>query len=47
MGNAYNVGSIGKIKKLKIPCPNPHIRAALPDSNRILPDIDAISPIDF
>src|SRR6266487_14230 len=47
MGNAYNVSAIGKIKKLEIPCPNSHVRAALPDSNGILPDIKAINPIDF
>src|SRR5436305_6780096 len=41
MGNTYNVGSIGKIKKLEIACPNSHVRAALPDSNSILPDFVA------
>src|SRR5581483_2173976 len=46
MCNTNNVFAIGNVKKLVIACANTNNGAVLPDSDGILPDHQAINPVD-
>src|SRR5579883_2188982 len=46
MRNTNNVFAIGDVKELVIACANANDRAVLPDSDGILPDHQAINPVD-